>query len=122
MRIARDVHDELGAGLTQLVLLAEVTRREAETGGPVRESLQQLCSRARALAAALDEVVWAINCRRDTLQDFVNHTCKYAGAFLAQAGMRCRLDIAPNLPALSFALPTRRNLFLAVKEALNNAV
>lgn len=122
MRIARDVHDELGAGLTQLVLLAEVTRREAETGGPVRESLQQLCSRARALAAALDEVVWAINSRRDTLQDFVNHTCKYAGAFLAQAGMRCRLDIAPNLPALSFALPTRRNLFLAVKEALNNAV
>ena len=122
MRIARDIHDELGAGLTQLVLLAEVARKEHAAVPGVAESLQRLCGRARALAAALDEVVWAINSRRDTVRDFVSHTCKYAETFLGQAGMRCRLDVAPELPAATFALPTRRNLFLAVKEALNNAV
>ncbi|MCX7865636.1 MAG: ATP-binding protein [Limisphaera sp.] len=122
MRMARDLHDELGAGLTQLLLLAEVARKEPGAGDRVRESLEALCSRARALGAALDEIVWAVNSRRDTLRDFVSHTCKYAGTFLEQAGMRCRLDVPPDLPAGPFALPCRRNLFLAVKEALNNAV
>lgn len=122
MRIARDLHDELGAGLTQLLLLAEVARKETGAGDRVRESLEALCLRARALGAALDEIVWAVNSRRDTLRDFVSHTCKYAGTFLEQAGTRCRLDVPPDLPAAPFALPCRRNLFLAVKEALTNAV
>ncbi len=121
-RIARDLHDELGAGLTQLLLLAEVARKEPGPWERVRESLEALCGRARALSVALDEIVWAVNSRRDTLRDFVSQTCKYAQNFLAQAGVRCRLEVQPDLPAAPFALPSRRNLFLSVKEALNNVV
>ena len=122
VRIARDLHDELGAGLTELLLLAEVARKEPGPWERVRESLEALCGRARALSVALDEIVWAVNSRRDTLRDFVSHTCKYAQSFLGQAGVRCRLEVQADLPAAPFALPSRRNLFLAVKEALNNAV
>jgi glucose-6-phosphate-specific signal transduction histidine kinase len=70
----------------------------------------------------LDEVVWAVNSRRDTLRDFVNYVCKYALIYLDPTPIRCRLDVEPEIPPDAFDLPVRRNLFLAVKEALNNAV
>lgn len=69
----------------------------------------------------MDEVVWAVNSRRDTLRDFVSYVCKYAQIFLNPTPIRCRLDVEPEIPAAAFDLPVRRNLFLAVKEALNNA-
>ena len=70
----------------------------------------------------MDEVVWAINSRRDTLRDFATYVCKYAQTFFGSTPIRCRLDVEPELPTAAFDLPLRRNLFLAVKEALNNAV
>ena len=73
------------------------------------------------MALALDDVVWAVNSRRDTVRDFISHVCKYAQIFLNPTGIRCRLDVAAEISETEFGLPLRRNLFLAVKEALNNA-
>jgi signal transduction histidine kinase len=120
-RIARDIHDELGAGLTQLLLLGEVAQKESSASAPIRGQVERVCDKARRLSIALDEVLWAVNSRRDTLRDFASHACKYAQSFLASTPIRCRLDVESELPPLPFDLPVRRNLFLAVKEALNNA-
>lgn len=121
-RIARDIHDELGARLTELALQGEVIQTELPKGSGVAPKLEALCEKARAVSGAMDEVVWMLNSRRDTLPDFANYACKYAQRFLASSPVRCRLDVDANLPALVFELPIRRNLILAVKEALNNAV
>lgn len=121
-RIARDIHDELGAGLTQLVLEGEVARTELPEGSAARDRLESLCDRARTLAGAMDELVWAVNSRRDTLRDFVAFTSKYIRRFLEPTSIRCRLDVASDLPDVTCDLPVRRNLLLAVKEAVNNAV
>jgi signal transduction histidine kinase len=120
-RIARDIHDDLGAGLTKLVLLGEVVQSELRTDLQAREQIGQLCEKARDLSRVMDEVVWAINSRRDTLRDFATYVCKYAQAYLSATPIRCRLDVEPEMPTVVFDLPIRRNLFLAVKEALNNA-
>jgi signal transduction histidine kinase len=120
-RIARDIHDDLGAQLTQLLLLGEVAQREQPDGSAARGQFTQICDRARELAHAMDEVVWAVNSRRDTVRDFTSYVCKYAQIFLSATNLRCRLDVEPEIPATAFDLPVRRNLFLAVKEALNNA-
>jgi signal transduction histidine kinase len=120
-RIARDIHDELGAGLTKLVLMGEVAQSEANADEKTRRQIGQLCERARSLSHSMDEVVWAVNSKRDTLRDFATYMCKYAQSFLESSPIRCRLDVEPEIPALPFALPVRRNLFLAVKEAINNA-
>jgi hypothetical protein len=120
-RIARDIHDDLGAGLTQLVLLGELAQSESSDNGERRIQMEQLCEKSRGLLGSMDEVVWAVNSKRDTLRDFSIQACKYAQTFLASAAIRCRLDIEPDLPPEPFELPLRRNLFLAVKEALRNA-
>lgn len=120
-RIARDIHDGLGAQLTQLVLLGEVAQSEQPAASASRRQFNQICLLARELSQDMDEVVWAINSRRDTLRDFVNYICKYAQVFLNPTTIRCRLDVEPEIPPDFFELSTRRNLFLAVKEALNNA-
>jgi signal transduction histidine kinase len=120
-RIARDIHDDLGAQLTQLVLQGEVAQSEQPSDSPTRAQFDQLCERARDISRAMGEVVWAINSRRDTVRDFAAYVCKYAASFLASTSIRCRLDMEPEIPEIPFDLPTRRNLFLAVKEALNNA-
>jgi signal transduction histidine kinase len=120
-RIARDIHDDLGAGLTKLVLMGEVAQKDLPLDSETRNQLGQLCERARDLSHVVDGVVWAINSRRDTLRDFATYVCKHAQTFLGSTPIRCRLDVEAELPPIVFDLPIRRNLFLAVKEALNNA-
>lgn len=119
-RIARDIHDDVGAGLTQLVLIGEVAQSELQAGSELRERMEKFSGKAREVLGAMDEIVWVINSRRDTVRDFASHVCKFAQAFLRETPIRCRLDVETDLPATPFELPVRRNLFLAVKEALNN--
>jgi two-component sensor histidine kinase len=121
-RIARDIHDELGARLTELALEGEVVQTELPAGSAARPRLEALCEKARSVSGAMDEVVWMVNSRRDTLRDFANFACKHAQRFLSQTPIRCRLDVEADLPDTLLELPARRNLLLGVKEALNNAV
>lgn len=120
-RIARDIHDDLGSALTQLVLEGEVAQTELPPGSEARSHLDQLCERARNVSHALEEVLWVVNSKRDTLRDFSSYVCKYAQSFLGPTPIRCRLDVESGLPETAFDLPVRRGLFLAVKEALNNS-
>lgn len=119
--IARDIHDDLGAGLTQLVLQGEVAQTEFPEGSAARVRLDQLSEKARAVSHSLEEVLWAVNSKRDTLRDFTSYLCRYAQSFLNSTPIRCRLDVQLEMPTSAFDLPVRRSLFLAVKEALNNA-
>jgi signal transduction histidine kinase len=120
-RIARDIHDDLGARLTQLLLLGEIAQSELPAQSDIRAQIDQICEQARDVAQAMDEVVWAVSSRRDTLRDFAAYVCKYAQNFLKDTSTRCRLDVDPELPPTPFDLAIRRNLLLAVKEAISNA-
>lgn len=120
-RIARDIHDDLGARLTELALEGEVAQTELPEGSAVRARFSALSEKARSLSGAMDEVVWLVNSRRDTLRDFVTYVCKHTQRFLDSTAIRCRLDVEASLPDATFEMPVRRNLLLAVREALNNA-
>jgi signal transduction histidine kinase len=120
-RIARDIHDDLGASLTQLVLLGEVAQNDLSPNSETRKQIDGLCEKARDVLKSAEEILWLVNSRRDTLSDFATYVCKYAQGFLNPSPIRCRLEIEPDLPPMPFELPIRRNLFLAVKEAINNA-
>lgn len=121
-RIAADIHDDLGSRVTQLVLHGEVTQSELPEHSGVRLQLERICDEARQVLATMDEVLWAVNPERDTLRDFTAFVCCYAEEFLKPTGIQCRLEVDPELSATPLDLPVRRNLLLAIKETLNNAV
>lgn len=121
-RIARDIHDELGARLTELALEGEVIQTELPAGSPAGTKLEALCEKARSASGAMDELVWVLNSKRDTLRDFTTYACKHVHRFLEPTPIRCRLDVPPDLPDVALELPVRRSLLLGVKEAVNNAV
>jgi signal transduction histidine kinase len=120
-RIARDIHDDLGSGLTQLTLLGELALRETPGEGEMRQRLNELCTKARTLLQSMDEIVWAVNPRRDTVKDFAAFILEHAQEYLATTAIHCRQEVAEELPAIPLDLPQRRNLMLAVKEAVRNA-
>jgi signal transduction histidine kinase len=79
-------------------------------------------ARARSLTHEIDEVVWAINPRTDTLESLVTYLNDFAQERLALAGIRCRLNTSLELPDLKLPADIRHNLYRAAKEALNNAI
>jgi ligand-binding sensor domain-containing protein/signal transduction histidine kinase len=121
-RIARDLHDQLGANLTQVALLGEMAEADKETPVEVEAHAKQISATARETTRALDEIVWTVNPSNDTLDGLINYVCKYAQEYFALAGLRYRLDVPSNLPATPISPEVRHNVFLATKEAVNNVV
>lgn len=119
-RIARDIHDDLGNRLTEIQLLAGLAGRNGETPGKFTTHIQEISSAARQATDALDEIVWAINPRNDTLPHLINYLGQFATDFMRTAGIHCRVDLPENPPAKSVSAEVRHNLFLTIKESLSN--
>ena len=98
-RIARDLHDQLGANLTQVALLGEMAEADKNLPGEIELHAQQISHTARETTRALDEIVWAVNPSNDTLEGLANYACKYAQEYLALAGLRYRAEVPAHLPA-----------------------
>ncbi len=121
-RIARDLHDQLGANLTQVTLLGELAELDKNLPEEIEQHAQQICATARDTTRSLDEIVWAVNPSNDTLEGLANYACKYAQDYFALAGVSYRADLPTDLPAVSILPEVRHNVFLAFKEAVNNVV
>ena len=121
-RIARDLHDQLGANLTQVALLAEMAESDKHLPGEIELHAQQISHTTRETTRALDEIVWAVNPANDTLEGLVNYACKYAQEYLALAGLRYRAEVPAHLPETEIPPEVRHNAFLAFKESVNNVV
>ncbi len=121
-RIAQDIHDDLGASLTRIVMLSESVHGDARLPEPITINLDRIYRTARELTRAMDEIVWAVNPRHDRLDSLANYLSRFAYEYLSVAKIRCRLDVALQLPSIPVAADVRHNLFLAFKEALHNVV
>lgn len=121
-RIARDIHDDLGASLTRITMLSQSVRAELDSTVAAAEDVDQIYSTARELTRAMDEIVWAVNPRHDTLDSLVTYLGRFAQQFLSSVGVRCRLDVPLYLPPARVTSEVRHNVFLALKEALHNVV
>ena len=121
-RIAQDLHDDLGAALTEISLTSDFMQKTAHDPDMVRECIREIGCRARELFSAMDEIVWAVNPRNDSTVSLAAYFCQYAQHQLKPAGIACRLDIDPDLPSLPLNAEQRHQVFLAFKEAVNNVI
>ena len=119
-RIARDLHDELGSSLTRIALLS--ARPEPETTAELPGNLRKIAATAGEMAQSLDEIVWAVNPQHDTLEGLIEYLSQYADDFLEDTSIHSRLKVPADLPRRTVPAEIRHELFLAYKEALNNAV
>ena len=122
IRIARDIHDDLGANLTRITMLSDSARSALQDTRVVAGHLDQIHTTARELTRSMSEVVWAVNPRHDTLGSVGAYLEEFGQNLLRTAGLRCKLDLPSELPARVITAEVRHNLFLAFKEALHNAI
>jgi signal transduction histidine kinase len=121
-RIARDLHDDLGSSLTEITMLATANPGLKLAADEAAERMETIAGKSRTLVYALDEIVWAVDPERDTLASVARYLASYAEEYLAGLKIACRVQIPNSFPTQVFPGEVRHHLFLAVKEALNNAV
>jgi len=122
LRIAQDIHDDLGASLTQINLLSQTAHKKVEESHPAWKDTERLRALAVSLTQKLDETVWAVSPRHDTFESLLSYLTDLASEFLGSAGIRARIDVPAELPAWKLPAGLRHNVFLATKEALNNVI
>ncbi|MFD0892529.1 ATP-binding protein [Luteolibacter ambystomatis] len=120
-RISRDLHDELGASLTEVSILTELAA-EANHDEKLGTSLGQLSMKARQAVGALDEIVWATNPAQDSLASLVEYLAFSTREFLKAVDIPLHTDIVREVPEAMIGPRRRHHVVLATREALNNAV
>lgn len=121
-RIARDLHDELGTGLTEVSLLAGAGLAETRATKKSHDHFHDIAEKARALVSGLDVIVWAIDPKRSSLQSFADYLGRYTTELFSATDLVCRFKIPIECDAITLTEAARHSLFLAVKEALNNVI
>ncbi len=122
VRIAQDIHDDLGASLTHMNLLSQTVLGKLAPDHPAWKDTGRIRRIAITLTETLDEIVWAVNPRHDTIESLINYLTAFTEEFLGAAGIRARIHVRLQLPAWSLPSGLRHNVFLATKEALHNVV
>ena len=122
LRISKDMHDQVGGVLTQVSQLTDIGLNETDDVTMVRKRFERIGSRARLAVQSLDEIVWATNPRNDNLASFAEYISRFSDEFFEYTHIRCWQEMPATLPAAPLRADVRHNVFLAVREALNNAL
>ena len=121
-RIAKDIHDHLGANLTRISLLSQSAHGELENTEQAAMQLERIYDTSRELTRSMDEIVWAVNPQHDTLDSLASYLGNFAQEYLVPLGIRCRLEMPLHLPPWPVSAEMRHNVFLAFKETLHNVI
>jgi signal transduction histidine kinase/sugar lactone lactonase YvrE len=121
MRIAADLHDDIGGSLSRISIQSEVACRETVgLGEQSRRRFMEIADSARGLVDALGDVVWSVDPRRDDLASVCRRIREYADDLFPESGVRWRYAASGDLESVKLDPETRRNLFLLLKEAVTN--
>jgi signal transduction histidine kinase len=121
-RVAHDLHDDLGAGLTEVNMLSSLVKSPTTSAEEKNRYLDDLTETARRMVTSLDEIVWAVNPRNDTIASLASYFGSYAQRLLDLANVACGLDVAEDLPEHPLDPKFRQEIFLAFKESLTNVL
>lgn len=120
-RIATDMHDDLGSGLSSIRFLSEKVKRNTFSD-VTKNDIDKILSSSSELMDKMNEIVWAMNEKNDSLPDLVVYIRSYAKEYCLENELRCDITIPENIPGVFVSGEIRRNIFLTIKESLHNIV
>jgi len=119
-RISSELHDDVGGGLSSISLISEMTKNA--TGIEISKQLNKISESAKELVQKMNEIVWALNINNDNMQSLLAYIRQYAVRTLDDIDIVCNINMPENIPSISIAGNDRRNIFLMVKECINNII
>ncbi len=120
-RIAKDMHDDLGAGLSTIRFLSEKVKRNSFSD-VTKNDADKLVFNSNDLVQKMNEIIWAMNEKNDTLEDLLFYTRSYAVEYCEENNLQCETDLPGTVPDNFISGEVRRNVFLTIKECLHNII
>jgi signal transduction histidine kinase len=119
-RISRDMHDDLGSGLTKIAILSEVVKKRLAEPDKAREQVEKIAVSSRELVDSLQDIIWVLNPKNDTLESLAAYIREFALKYFEPLYVATAFDYPLQFSIRHISEEKRRNVFLTVKETLNN--
>lgn len=119
-RISKDMHDDLGSGLTKIAILSEVAKKQMPEPEKAKEQLEKISQSSRELVDSLQDIIWILNPANDTLESLAAYIREYTLKFSEPFSLETGFDYPEQFTVKQLSEEKRRNVFLTVKESLNN--
>ncbi|NND71123.1 MAG: hypothetical protein HKN43_06060 [Rhodothermales bacterium] len=119
-RISRDMHDEVGANITEIAILSELALRQSGDGSETQSFLGRIADKSRDILDSVGEIIWAINPQNDSGQRFIPYLREYASAYCEAMRLKATLEFPLPNESIRATAEVRRNVFLILKESLTN--
>lgn len=117
-RISADMHDELGAGITAIRLYSELAKNKKDKD--LTPEIEKISHSADELLNNMNAIIWAMSSNNDSLENMTAYIRNYAQEYFEDTNITCKILIPENIPDIMVSGEIRKNVFLVVKEALNN--
>ncbi|MEO7923852.1 MAG: sensor histidine kinase [Chitinophagaceae bacterium] len=119
-RISADMHDELGAGMTAIRLMSEIARNKMKENTPVE--IEKISQSANDVLNKMNAIIWSMNSGNDTLDNLISYIRAYAQEYFDNTPVQCKVHTPDTIPGMELTGDKRRNIFLSIKETLNNVL
>ena len=119
-RISADIHDELGSGMTTIRLMSEIAKNKMKENIPVE--IEKISNSANEVLNKMNAIVWSMNSSNDTLDSLIYYIRAYAIEYFDGTPIECKVTMPETIPLTEISGDKRRNVFLCVKESLNNVL
>lgn len=119
-RISRDMHDDLGSGLTKIAILSEVAKKQLPEPDKAKEQLEKISLSSRELVDNLQDIIWVLNPANDTLESLAAYIREYTLKYFEPFEIKTTFIYPEQFSIRDLSEEKRRNTFLTVKETLHN--
>jgi signal transduction histidine kinase len=114
------MHDDLGSGLTKIAILSEVAKAQLKQKETAAAQLENISHSSRELVHNLQDIIWVLNPKNDSLENLAAYIREYALKFFEPTDVAVRFCYPQHIPSTKLSEEQRRNIFMVVKETLNN--
>jgi signal transduction histidine kinase len=121
-RIGRELHDDIGSGLTQIALMSEAAKLETGKESKNLRELNDIAATTRNLVTSIGEIIWALNPENKTLGQLLIYIREQLNKLLEYSGMQYSIEFPPGRESLTLDNIQLRNILLITKEVVNNSV